>query len=179
MYADDQNGFYPTTRLGHWPFGDWDDGHPEPTYKFALGPRNLIPYIKNKAVFFCPSNVYFTKKHNNAFWGPPPKRWFAGYCYWANYLRVSGCVDENGHPRPLTEKDVAVNSGRHPYTLLMSDIIVTGKGTIGEYNSHNAYDPVGGNILYNDGHAKWRHFKDMDFLVEIAPPGGDGISFYK
>ncbi len=169
-YADEFNGYYPPARVSpgyiHWPFGDWNDGHPFYGNRY-LGLRALIPYVKNKGVFFCPSNYFFTKRYNANYW--QPGGYWAGYCYWGNYLYKD---PSSGKP-VLTEKHVAVNTGRYPYTLLITDLILTGPG---EWNSHNPYDIEGGNLLYNDGHAKWKHFKDMKRLFTISGP--PAVTFY-
>jgi len=170
-YSESFNGYYPLARVNpnalHWPFGDWNDGHPLYGNSF-LGLRSLIPYVKNKRVFFCPSNMYFSIKAYNAFW--QPGNYFAGYCYWGNYL----LKDQATKKQVLTEKDVAVNSGRYPYSLLISDLIVTGAI---DWNSHNPRDPEGGNLLYNDGHARWKRMKQMSVLCTITGP--PAVTFYK
>ena len=167
-YADSNNGYYPSTRCRpdalHWPFGDWNDGHP--VYgNTCLGLRALIPYVKNKRVFFCPCNIYFGVQHYDAFWRPG--NYFAGYCYWGNYL----IKDSSGKPL-LVEGQVAVTTGRYPNALLISDFI-TGGGGLG-WNSHNYNSMEGGNLLYNDGHVKWKWAKQMKPLITInGPPSVD------
>ena len=169
-YAEQYNGFYPTTRCLpnalHWPFGDWNDGHPV-YHNDCLGLRALIPYVKNKKVFFCPSNFWFGTKAYQYYW--QPGNYFAGYCYWGNYL----LKDSSGNPL-LTEKEVAVNTGRYPYTLLISDFI-TGGGGLG-WNSHNYKEMIGGNLAYNDGHVKWKYAKQMKKLITITGP--PAVDFY-
>jgi prepilin-type N-terminal cleavage/methylation domain-containing protein len=62
-YADSYNGNYPPARLFNWPWGDWNIPH---SYyngvdaPIGLGLRALEPYVKNKHVFFCPSNASCT-----------------------------------------------------------------------------------------------------------------------
>lgn len=169
-YAELYNGYYPTTRCKsnalHWPFGDWNDGHPV-YHNDYLGLRALIPYVRNKKVFFCPSNIFFSIKGYDYYW--QPGNYFAGYCYWGNYLLKS-----SGGTPLLTEKEVAINSGRFPYTLLMSDLI-TGGGGLG-WNSHNYLSQDGGNLLYNDGHVKWKYIGKMKLLVTITGP--PAVDFY-
>lgn len=166
LYADNWNGNYPTTRWEyHWPFGDWDDNN-----SFygndRLGPRLLMPYIKNRGVLFCPANVYFKP----AWHWPPKGRYFIGYLYWANYVKP-----------PLTEKEVATKAGTYPYSLLLSDMIMNArdnKRNLLPWNSHNPKEIVGGNLLYNDGHAKWKHFRELNKLCTITAPNGPSIDFY-
>lgn len=162
MYAEQYNGYYPAARVTkgyvHWPFGDWNDGHPY--YKNQnLGLRALIPYVKNSNVFFCPSNNFFKSP---PYWRPG--NYYAGYCYWGNYL-----IDSLG--AHLTEDDVAVNTGRHPYSLLMSDLIVGNA-----WNSHEPKEIQGGHLLYNDGHVKWKWTKQMKPFVTITGP--PAVTFY-
>lgn len=169
-YADLYNGYYPSTRNDsralHWPFGDWNDGHP--IYRNSnLGLRALIPYVKNKKVFFCPSNVFFSIKGYKSYWRPG--NYFAGYCYWGRYILTS-----SGGVQLLTEKQVAVNTGRYPNTLLISDMI-TGGGGLG-WNSHDYNSMEGGNLLYNDGHVKWKWSKQMKLLITITGP--PAVDFY-
>ena len=156
MYAESYNDRYPPARLMHWPFGDWNDGHPVYGDGY-LGLRALEPYVKNKGVFFCPSNKFFKYPpywQTNAYW--------CSYCYWGNYLKS-----------PLTVKQVAVRAGQYPYSLLLSDIIETG---VPEWMSHNPADIEGGNLVYNDGHAKWKFFKQMKMLFTITGP--PAVTFY-
>lgn len=165
LYADDYKDRYPPARLMHWPFGDWNDGHP--TYGNGyLGFRALDPYIKSEKVFVCPSNRFFKSP---PYW--KPGAYWAGYCYWGNYLRA-----------PLTEEHVATRAGHMPQSLLASDIIITGaQGTpssadqIG-WNSHTPKDTQGGNLLYNDYHVKWKHFTEMKVLFSINGP--PNVTFY-
>lgn len=166
MYADDQNGFYPTARLYHWPFGDWSLSSARPGND-GCGLRGVAPYMRNKRAFFCPSNKFFGKDGYDAFFNVKSgENLYAGYSYWGNYLKQE-CYDEKNVLRPLTERDVAVNSGRYPYSLLLSDIILTEPSS---WNSHNYKDVVGGNMLYNDGHAKWKHKNNMTLLCKINGP---------
>jgi hypothetical protein len=171
MYADNWNDYYPETRTENWPFGDWNDRAPWGSAK--LGPRLLIPYAKNKQIFFCKSNKFFKSPpywSDGAYW--------CGYSYWANYLRTDPA---SGQPL-LTRKEVAVKAGEYPYSLIFSDIILTGtdgKGNPLEWNSHVTKDVQGGNLLYNDGHAKWKHFNSMRKLVTISAGSGQpSADFY-
>ena len=169
-YADQYNGYYPTARCLagalHWPFGDWNDGHPTYHNDF-LGLRALIPYVKNKKVFFCPSNLFFTIKGYKYYW--EPGAYWTSYCYWGNYF-----VRDSGGNQLLTEKEVATNTGRYPFTLLLSDLI-TGGGGLG-WNNHIYNEMIGGNLAYNDGHVKWKFAKQMKKLVTITGP--PAVDFY-
>ena len=44
------------------------------------------------------------------------------------------------------------------------------------WNSHNPRDPEGGNLLYNDGHARWKHISQMKVLCTITGP--PAVTFY-
>ncbi len=156
LYAEDNKDRYPPTEIQNWPFGDWNDN------RATRGPRALTPYIKEDKIFFCPSNRFFKTP---PYW-KANTYWF-GYCYWANYL------SQNTTP-PLDETMVATRAGYEPLTLLMSDIIFTGapsqnsdKDEVG-WNSHRPFDPEGGVILYNDLHAKWKHFTAMKVFVKFT-----------
>ncbi len=156
LYADDHKSHYPTTETQNWPFGDWNDNRP------TRGPRALAPYVKEDRLFFCPSNRFFKTP---PYW--KPNTYWCGYCYWGKYFT------RNTNP-PLDDTLVASRAGHQPMTLLMSDIIVTAAhgGSLTEdqvgWNSHNPKDPQGGNILYNDIHAKWKHFGEMKVFVKFT-----------
>jgi prepilin-type N-terminal cleavage/methylation domain-containing protein len=152
-YADTYNGNYPPARVEyHWPWGDWNDDNP--VYgNGTLGLRAVEPYVKNKKVFFCPSNAFFSTPpywtNNHSYW--------AGYSYWGNYVNFYG----------LTRVQIAVNVGQYPFSLLMSDIVVTtDTGGAHAFNSHPPKAlPMGGAYLYNDGHVKWKWWKEMKLLT--------------
>ena len=156
MYANDNKDRYPPTEVQNWPFGDWNDG------RATLGPRALTAYIKEDKVFFCPANNFFKTP---PYWRPGA--YWCGYCYWANYL------SKNTTP-PIDETMVATRAGYEPMTLLMSDIIMSGAPNANSdddevgWNSHSPKDIQGGNILYNDLHVKWKHFKQMKVFVKFT-----------
>jgi len=163
MYAQANNDRYPTTEIQNWPFGDWND------YRATRGPRLLMPYIRNREVFFCPSNTFFTP--SSPYWREnDPNSYWMGYCYWANYVRP-----EIG----LREGVVAVRASKDPGALLMSDLNVTRpsrpKGF--EWTSHHPGDLQGGANLYNDGHVKWKNRAEMKFLCNVTP-GDEGVDFW-
>lgn len=162
MYTDAYNGNYAPTRSDCWPFGTfaipWDkytEANPCP------GMHSLEKYVKSNKVFSCPSNTYFTP----AMWGPGTW-YYSGYCYWANYKDAS-----------LKEGIVAYTTGRYPYALVISDIVVTGSAGVARWNSHqpNA-TPTGGNYLYNDGHVKWKWFTEMKLM--FSRNGPPNVNFY-
>lgn len=163
VYADHYNGNYPPNRLAHWPWGTWLV--PYTVYTVAephIGMRGLVPYVKNQDVFCCPNNLIFGESRN---WGPGTN-WYAGYCYWGNY---TGSEAASGATSPLTPKQVAQNTGHDPYSVLISDIVVTydngtSDGAKHPWNSHPMSGlPEGGNFVYNDGHAKWKWRQNMRF----------------
>jgi len=165
MYANDNKDFYPPARLAHWPFGDWNESSYS-DYSHRMGLRALNAYVTDYHVFTCPSNNFFKTP---PYW--QPGAYWSGYCYWGNYLRA-----------PLTEDDVATRAGYNPQTLLMSDIVITGASGAASsaddigWNSHSPKDTVGGNILYNDFHVKWKFFAQMKPLFTITGP--PSVTFY-
>lgn len=167
-YADQNNGFYPAARTGNWPFGDWDIRSPwGTTMPLEFGLRALIPFVKNDSVFFCPANNFFkpTKYWTQGYIADGDGKYYAGYCYWGNWLT-----------KGLTEKEVAVSNGKNPRALLMSDIISTSpSGGADAFSSHGS-PPTGGNLLYNDGHVKWKWFREMRKFT--ATGDGDKHQFY-
>lgn len=170
IYADDQNGYYPPTRPTNWPWGDWDTR--APWGETLLGLRAVRKYVKSKAVFFCPSNEYFTKKHFNDFWNEAGKpgvlNFYCGYAYYGAYY----AQDDSGITY-LKEGQVAVNTGRFPQALLIADIIVSTPAAKTPVNSHTGAEIEGGNLCYNDGHAKWKRVKEMTPMFKRA-----GYQFY-
>jgi prepilin-type N-terminal cleavage/methylation domain-containing protein len=160
-YADSYNGFYPPARVEyHWPWGDWNDDNPVYGSGY-LGLRAVEPYVKNKHVFFCPSNAFFKSP---PYWTNKYSYW-AGYSYWGNYVGYYG----------LTREQIAVNVGQYPYSLLMSDIVVTTlTGGPHPFNSHPPKGiPTGGAYLYNDGHVKWKWRSQMRVLTSKSD-----VTFY-
>lgn len=171
-YAELYNGNYPPSRLCHWPWGTWIVPYVDAAsgpYTEAIpciGMRGLVPYVKNKKVFCCPSNQEFSKPH---YWGEG-SLWYAGYCYWGNY---TGTEAHTGATISLTHRQVAQNTGRDPYSVLMSDIVVTyAEGQTHPWNSHPmGGQPEGGNYLYNDGHVKWKwrgQMREEDSFLKIT-----------
>jgi prepilin-type processing-associated H-X9-DG protein len=53
-------------------------------------------------------------------------------------------------------------------------VVTLANGSAHAFNSHWAKAvPEGGNYLYNDGHAKWKWFKNMRQLANWS-----GVTFY-
>lgn len=166
-YADQYNGHYPPNRLAHWPWGTWLIPYgPYTEAKPHIGMRGLVPYVKSQKVFCCPNNKEFSKR---GYWGEG-SIWYAGYCYWGNY---TGTEDVTGDTSPLTPKQVAQNTGRDPYSVLISDLVVTlDDNSVHPWNSHPMGGlPEGGNYIYNDGHAKWKwrgQMRQADSFLKIT-----------
>lgn len=163
-YAEEYNGNYPPAYMGHWPWGDWNDPPPAPQ-----GLRALNRYVKNKKVFFCPSNLFFTALHYKLYWNEGGNAWWCATSYWGNWLQVG-----------LTPKQIAQNTGHDPYSLLLSDIVCEdGASTPANpkphpFNSHPSGGiPEGGNYIYNDGHAKWKWKAEMRELITWS-----GVKFF-
>lgn len=166
-YADDYNGYYPRTRTYNWPYGDWIPTRTEKKSGVRFGLRAVELYVNNVSAFFCPSGGTQIK---NSYYNEYGTIAYAGYSYWGNYIVP-----------PLTEKEVAVNNGRYPNALLVSDIIVTNDGKPYKANNHQQNDvPDGGNIAYNDGHVRWKHFKEMRKLFMVIPSNAPDlkVTFY-
>lgn len=170
-YAESWNCTYPPNRLNHWAAGTWIV--PYTVYTAAhpcIGMRGLVPYVKNQKVFCCPSNTYFDKP---GYWGEG-SIWYSGYSYWGNYVRTDPYLGTSGGSSPFNlpgqKPKVAEDTGHYPYTVLLSDIVATNyidsnssNDTPCDFNSHPTKGlPVGGNFVYNDGHAKWKWKTDMN-----------------
>lgn len=175
MYADAWNDKYPGNRPSWWPFGSWGRSSVAGFEDWTMGPRLLLPYVKNKAVFYCPSNPQFKQPKYDL--SPVSSQeapdsssnQFTGYCYWGNYLAA-----------PLTKKYVATCASQYPYSLLFSDLIInaTFDGQPVGWSGHSGQDVSGGNILYNDGHAKWKWYKQMKKLFIKSDGSKTAITFY-
>lgn len=170
LYADDHKDRYPGGRSMHWPFGDWNDGHPVYGNGY-LGLRGVIPYVKTDKIFTCPSNRFFKCP---PYW--QPNTYWAGYCYWGNFL-PSNMLNNQQYV-----DSIPTRAGEKPTALLLSDIVITGSqggkadnDLIG-WNSHSPKDTLGGNFLYNDYHAKWAHFKQLKELITLTGP--PTVTFY-
>jgi len=161
-YAESWNGNYPPARLAHWPWGTWLVPYGGYTVQEPhIGMRGLVPYVKNAKVFCCPNNREFSKPGR---WGEG-SIWYSGYCYWGNY---TGPEPITGSSSSLTPRQVAQNTGHDPYSVLISDLVVTNEdgspnGTVHPWNSHPMGGlPEGGNYVYNDGHARWKWRNQMN-----------------
>lgn len=159
IYADLWNDNYPPGRAGFWPWGNFNDR--------KCGVRPLEKYIKKPGILYCPSQKLYNPTDH---WGPG-KDYYIGYAYWGNYIDLS---------RGLDEKKVATKAGQYPRSILCADIMVTNAdGTPNKWCNHNKTDLQGGNILYNDGHAKWKHFKELSTFCETGGYAGiPKIIFY-
>jgi prepilin-type processing-associated H-X9-DG protein len=168
LYCDSYNGYYPPTREGNWPWGAFN--LPFPNYTEAnphQGPLALRPYLKNNNVFYCPSQVYYTPGSVVADGG------YIGYSWWANWFSAWA------NPQ-LTQQQVAVNVGRYPRALVASDITFTcSYKSYMKWNSHDpGAEPLGSNYLYNDGHVKWKWFKEMKKLFTLIAGTNYAFRFY-
>ena len=152
LYADKWDDYYPPARVGYWPWGNFAD----PRYSF----RPLERYLKSIDVLFCPTQDRYVPHED---WGPGTG-YYCGYCYWAGYI----------DPRwKLDKTKVAVKAGEYPKTLLISDLIVTyPDGSPYPLNNHTKTENQGGNLLYNDGHAKWKNFVEMELYAETGGIAG-------
>lgn len=111
------------------------------------GIRPLEKYVKSVSVFYCPNHKQWNRYDD---WGIG-KHHYIGYAWWANYLHHG-----------LTEKDVATKASQYPRSILCNDIMITHpNGRTHKWTNHTQGDLQGGNNLYNDGHAKWVHFKEL------------------
>ncbi len=164
IYADFWNDYYPPARIGYWPWGNFQDPN--------RGLRPLERYLKSTDVLFCPSfvNPNKDKRDNKKSWGPGTE-YYAGYCYWGGYIEPRWQLDKT---------KVAVKAGEYPKSLLISDMILTHPdGRTYPYNCHTQTENQGGNLLYNDGHAKWKNFNEMKLYARTGGVAGiPKIDFY-
>ncbi|MHB9035439.1 MAG: prepilin-type N-terminal cleavage/methylation domain-containing protein [Armatimonadota bacterium] len=177
LYAETWNDRYPGNRVAWWPFGCWNRSAVAGFEDWTMGPRHLVPYVKNENVFYCPSNPAFNSSRYQikpASYNDTPddssSTQFTGYCYWANYISA-----------PLTVRQVATSAGQYPYSLLFSDLIVTAVNSQGQdkgWSGHSGKEVIGGNILFNDGHAKWKWFKQMKKLFSRYDGTNTKVTFY-
>ena len=158
QYAQDNDGRYPGTDPGCWPFGDWNEAWGRPP-----GFRGLEPYIKEARIFFCPSNTFFTTP---PYWVGGNSYW-AGYCYWANYDN-----QELMQQRQFYDALVPHSQADAVTKVLASDIIATSAdGSMPDsWNSHQGAYRAGGVLVYNDTHAKWKHFRECRMKGTLTGP---------
>lgn len=147
-YADDGAKHYPPgVCVGHWPFGGMttEAGQPDkPAGQAILIDRG---YLDTPDQLYCPSARYgsaITQRHH---WRP--QNWnstFFGYPYWGPYWSTAEELDDLLARTPLSSAD----------TVFSADLTVTNEWWWQSNHKDTRGEATGGNVLYNDGHAKWR-----------------------
>lgn len=149
VFANDNNGNYP----GHLDPGRWPIGW----FKANEGHRALYENgLLDGKVFFCPSSKKTNWISYEASWPAANGDRYAGYAFWANYWRASSIDDK-----------IASNSSSDSDTMLLSDKIFINSGDPSFSNHTSTGGLDGGNITFNDGHTKWRHYKSMTFRFTL------------
>lgn len=171
MYAGDNHDLLPDCTTNnpaffgsYWP---WDLNTNVVTALEAHG--------ATRDVFYCPSNPDMNNDSRWNYWSndPAPIR-VLGYVFLMN-----GCVQV---PTNLWRKDILGDGLRPPsQTELVIDAVGSQgddflhlQGKYMDRTSHvSGSKPAGGNIAFEDGHADWRNFKDMQPRIE-----GDVLWYY-
>jgi len=141
MYADDNNGIFPTKQYG----GNTWSSASEYGWYFPYCQQFLCllypDYAKNNNIFYCPMDIIRSTKT----WRPATS-WMAensgiSYGYYGSY--------QNGNSWPTTTKTTKDKS-----TGIMSDQVCWGPGTGWLWNHGGPWDGKLGNnnILFTDGH---------------------------
>lgn len=164
IFANDNNQQYPGFQHpGRWPMG---------YFKPWQGHRALyLNELTDSRTLFCPSSQKDNWIGVESSWPTSNNDWFAGYAYWAEYL-----------PALLNDDKIATDIHSDSDTMLLSDKMIintVGRNVIlnGEwspsgdvmYSNHTWNGKLnGGNITFNDGSTKWRHFNSMSFRFNMV-----------
>ena len=166
MYGDDSNDRLPVipAGVGAWP---WD-----------LDRTNadlLVSYGGKRGILYCTSFPFF---NSDEVWNFSPNFRVIGYAM--TFKNTGGIVitniNERFNPGTLqfggtsiqvtpTERelvaDATLSVGGNNFDNIMAGWVVNGK-VVPNHTSHlEGHRPAGGNILFLDGHTKWRKFKGM------------------
>lgn len=156
QYTQDNDEFFPSR------YGQTDPNGHQWSWK-----DEVYPYIKSIAVFKCPSNP------SAQLLDLTPKSTFpAGYAMW---LPNDALAQKMGHgaayPQPLSGLDqpsssliIVETSYRYadtgPYLAYVEPAPVSPNITPGPSSWNSGHSKNSGNIIYMDGHAKYRHLID-------------------
>lgn len=135
----------------------------------------LIDYGAEKHMFYCPSGDFGGEKEDK-YWNYTPDFSVTGY-WWLNQRTL-------GNFPPLIDRKYLVHTNEsHPARLeLGSDAVIARDdifygvlGGLGPSCPHRAnhltkLKPVGGNVLFLDGHVQWRDFEDMELHATTPWP---------
>jgi prepilin-type processing-associated H-X9-DG protein len=170
LYAKDYNGLLP----------DCSRANPEmagPAWPWDMN-TNLTDILMSKgatrATFYCPANPKMNDDRHWNFW-----------------QRVSGPVRVTGYgmlfkgiqqvPRPFWCTDLSGNDGRPPEqtelgfdtTACVNNDYTAITGLLADPGNHlRGKKPLGGNILFVDGHVQWRDFSGMTVRFNTVGPAG-------
>ena len=148
QYADSGAKRYPPGVCnGHWPFGGMT------TVAGALdkpaGQAILLDegYIQSPEQLYCPSAQYGSAITYKDHWRPEDwNRTFFGYPYWGPYWSQAEGLDELLARTPLAPAD----------TVFSADLSVTSEWWWQSNHKDVRGEATGGQVLYNDGHVKWK-----------------------
>jgi prepilin-type N-terminal cleavage/methylation domain-containing protein/prepilin-type processing-associated H-X9-DG protein len=165
-YASDNRGKLPQHPQygGNWL---WDLPH--------LSLDDLIECGARKHMFFCPSGDFGGVKEDK-YWNYTPDFSVTGY-WWLN-KRTQGNFPPLIDRRYLVhthEEDPAEIELGSDAVIARNDVFYGVIGGLGPTCPHRTnhmkgLDPVGGNILFLDGHARWRLLEDMEMHATAPWP---------
>lgn len=163
IYSIDNNSQFPRKMPIHnWPFGHYNstESIPEDGELISLKEVGVNALVNSElitayGVFYCPSNnSHFVKKRQfiNRIKPGSTLNWYIHYSFWAGYSRALAIDDK-------ISTDVSSDSD----TMFMSEMIGNSGGD--HYPSRHILNGItaGGNITFNDGAVKWRHYSKMQY----------------
>lgn len=159
MYAGDYNGWYPkggtTADIDVLYFRN---------YPFIYYKDLLAGDVITRNMFYCPSNEINNIDANWDFVMPGYVR--TGYPAFFN-SNIAVTIDG----KSVIPTKVHKSQGDW---VLMADLLMSSSGTWDfTYVNHGGKSaPVGGNILYVDGHVAWKNWGEYDQTLNIEPGGG-------
>ena len=186
-YAGNNGNKYPhRLAIGFWPIGAmcWNERgtNTPPVYPAGQGALIAMRYIANPKFFYCPAlsgKDYFSYDRIFGYHQKPYlaslnikdikyDELYVSYPYWVGFRTGKSSQDE-GLARGAADSPMSGSS-----KILITDMIVT-DASISFSNIRDAYKHPdlyfanhkeggilrGGSLLYNDGSAKWEHFRKM------------------
>jgi prepilin-type N-terminal cleavage/methylation domain-containing protein/prepilin-type processing-associated H-X9-DG protein len=195
MYAGDNRDFVPMhPTAGNWA---WDVRTETATALITGDASATTPDAQKRRILYCPGSLASVKAENNALWNRGGSA-ILGYGWLGQRSdqsdRVNGTARLTGEKRFVT-RTTAVVTNTVSETELVVDATPSGgpapsKGktdflhapntTMGMKEfSHSGHlegkNPSGGNILFLDGHATWRRFRDLGPWYDT---GDRGVFFW-
>ena len=175
MYADDHNGWFPAGSTAAADRICYNGVYPYLLIKEGLAGNPIVTTFQNtysmtRDMFYCPSNPsHNTDAHwNSSFGGSNIAR--VGYPLFTNNNAALADLPQDADGKSIIPTKVHKSQADW---VLMADIIYK-DGADWVYVNHGAGEtnPSGGNILYVDGHVKWKNWGEYDQTNFLAAAAG-------